>query len=58
MLALVSQTADALPAADCGTRYATCVDRASQLSGFWARGSAGLDCAASYVRCVITLGWM
>jgi hypothetical protein len=58
ILALVSHTADALPAGDCGTRYVNCVDRASQLDGFWARSKAGLDCAANYVRCVFNITWM
>lgn len=55
--AVPTRTTQAMPAGDCGTRYVTCVDRASQLDGFWARSKAGIDCAVNYVQCIVLLNW-
>jgi len=36
----------------CFQNYFNCLDRASQLSGFWARTAAGADCYVTFTACI------
>lgn len=36
----------------CFQNYISCVDRASQLAGFWQRTAAGADCYVSLLACI------
>jgi hypothetical protein len=58
VLSLVGVLGEPVPAqalysrTNCFQDYATCIDKAAQLDGFWRRSVAGLDCYVDLVWCV------